>query len=105
GVHDPVRAARKLLVPVFIGLYLLATRPHRGTLAEELGLRPSGGALAHLRRGLLAGAGSLLLLNVVLLALNARRFELEPAPALFLLLVPVWLGQALVGGVLEETLF
>lgn len=105
GVSEAARAARKALVPAFILVYVVLLRVRARELAAAFGMIPANGAARRVAAGLAAGAGTLLLLNLVLIAAGARRFGPEVPPPRLAGLVPLYLAQALVLGFLEEGLF
>jgi membrane protease YdiL (CAAX protease family) len=104
GSPEPARTARKLLVPCVIGLVLLYRRTGVRD-APKLFAWPARTGLPEIPRGFLIGAGSLLLLNLVLMAFGFRAWAPEGS---WPKLVPKFLGYlggALVLALLEESFF
>jgi membrane protease YdiL (CAAX protease family) len=104
-VEEPSRWARKPLLFLVIGIWIALWRPTRGTLAALAGWAPAGGRWRIAVRGFLVGMSALVLLNVVLLALGAREVEWDLSPGQFALRVVLYLLQAIVLALVEESFF
>ena len=105
GAAEPSRVGRKALVPAFLAAWVVLLGLKRGDAVRAFGLEGARTRLAVVARGLLCGAGSLALLNLILMAVDARRFEPELAAGALALKVVLYLLQALGLALLEESLF
>jgi hypothetical protein len=77
----------------------------RSELRQAFGLVPTTGATRWILTGWIAGAASLLAMNALLVGAGARRWNPEGGLAAFGSIIILYLGQALVLGLLEEGLF
>lgn len=105
GAEQPSRVGRKLLVPGFLVSWIVMLRLSRRDAVRAFGLTGARSEPGALVRGLICGAASLLLLNVLLIALGARSVEPELTGFALGLKIVLYLLQALGLALLEEALF
>lgn len=105
GSHEPARIGRKGLVPLVVIAWLFVARVPRAGLAAALGLAGGRAPMRTIAVGLLCGALSLVILNVVLILIGARLVEPQLGPAMLLLKTVLYLLQAIGLALLEESLF
>jgi membrane protease YdiL (CAAX protease family) len=105
GAHEPSRIGRKGLVPLVVIAWIVMARVPRNGLPQVLGLAGGRTPMRSIAVGLLCGALSLVILNVVLILMGARLVEPELGPAMLLLKTILYLLQAVGLALLEETLF
>ena len=105
GAEEPSRVGRKVLVPGFLLIWVLMLRLSRREALEACGLGDARDELRLVPIGLLCGAGSLIVMTFVLIALDARIIQPKLGPLALGVKVVLYLLQALVLGLLEESLF
>lgn len=105
GIDEPGAVARKLLVPMVIAVYLLLTGLRRGEFLRAAAFVPAVRPAQTYLRGFSAGALTLILLNLLLLAIGAREFAPEHGAGYIAYKALAYLFQGLVLVVIEESLF
>lgn len=108
GIGEPERTARKPLLPLFALIWLLLLRPSKAVLRDWLGYTVPPGGVAPVPavvQGFLAGAATLAVMQAGMLIAGARVVDLRLEPLEIPYRAFLYLLQALILGLLEESLF